>query len=75
MTPPIPPSALIPPVPPSATTISLPMNPLKADWPVHGLPEGEWCELCHCWVYEAEDSEAFCRMKHCLFRARFKSKS
>jgi hypothetical protein len=46
------------------------MAPLKSDWPIHGLPEGEWCDGCTSWVYEAEDTEAFCRMKYCRFRAR-----
>lgn len=69
--------------PPGATTgrpvlpsvkIPLPDNstPMKVDWPIYGLPEPEWCELCTSWVYEAEDSEAFCTMKFCKFRARCK---
>lgn len=30
----------------------------------------EWCSRCETWVYEAEDSEAFCRPASCSFRRK-----
>ncbi len=71
---------------PSATTTGRPSLPsqkialpvdaklMKVDWPDATNPiEPEWCELCTSWVYDDEDSEAFCTMKFCKFRARCKS--
>ncbi len=30
----------------------------------------EWCGRCEAWIYQAEDSEAFCMMRKCEFRER-----
>lgn len=35
-----------------------------------GLPDREQCEMCNTWVYEAEDSEAFCFQSACPFRIK-----
>lgn len=33
-----------------------------------GVQDREWCDRCETWVYEAEDSEAFCFSPSCPFR-------
>jgi hypothetical protein len=72
---PVPPSAAtaarVRPVPPSAGRLGLPAVLVKADAAVPGMAsDPEQCRVCQTFVYEAEDSEAFCRIRLCPFRSR-----
>ena len=71
----VPPTRPTPPGPAKVPLTTVDAVPMKVDWPIYGLPEPDWCDLCFMWVYECEDSEAFCNMKLCKFKARAKRRA
>lgn len=76
---PVPPSAVAGrrrPTTPSAGRLGLPAVLLKADTRIgcQPEPEPEQCQACRAYVYEAEDSDAFCDRRWCEFRRRARKK-